>query len=380
MLFSAFPLTQSVPGCLYGWAAARQGRQDGQRLIPDDAAPDPPPYVSVLLHRSQERIRRLVRAWQWDDARHQTRHAAAAHALAPLRRDERLAAARAAAARQAWAEAADRARAEHERLNPPGSWYCPAAWYRVAVVLLALGDLPLTFMAFQVFRLAPLYTGLLALVVVAMLVALGHFLGVFARRLRWGDAPLMAVTLVLSALFVGSLTLLREEAAALVAAGADAPLDPLAAGLAFLAVTAVGIFLPALLARHTREEPLGPLVAGARREWRRASRILAGARRAWSRAHRAARAAAARRQAAWAALQEEVGAEAERAVAAMHVYAMANVRAREGHRLPPALQAGALPRPEVPAAAAAPLQWDPPPAVLRDEDETEGEPSCRFKL
>lgn len=348
------------------WSARRNGRIDGERQLPEDEAQEAPHYIDLLCQRGQRSAERVAQSWVRQDAALQGRYLRAASSLQE------------AGARQPDAERQEEeaflryerlrreAEVEHQRLNPSGHWYISPFWYRVSVLLLAVGDLPLTAFGFQALGLSTFFTQVVAGLVVVLLASLGHFAGHYARQLGWKEGALLAAVGVVAAFFIGSVTYLREVSLQAVAAEVES-VDTVGATLVFAAVTLLGFMVPALLAFHCLKLPLASKVQRARRDWERACRECDRLRRRLARARALLRQIAIMRQGARDAAVQEFYLIRAGLKEAMAAYCAANVRTREGNGTPPALRL--LPQVEMPLALARGLEREGP-GDWPDPDDT----------
>ncbi len=341
--------------------AIRDARDDAALMIPDDTDPTPPPAIWELRSRKQELANRIALRWQLADEVAHTRYGAAVSGLQVARRSEQEAAVREQATRQRYEQVRSHAAEVHAQLNPPGErWYCSSALYYIAVAVLAVLDVPLTAMAFQTFGMDDLRTNLVAVLVVLLLAVMGHFVGHFLRKVRWGDGTVLLVSLLLiSGCYIVGLGFAREQSITAVMLG-EPVLNHFWDIWLFIAVTLMGLVVPALLARHERDEPLAGPVKAARKEWRRAHRAWAQAADDALWCARELRRATVGRQARYEAVRREIEVIGARAHVCMQAYVVTNMRNREGNRLPPGLQQHALPSVEMPPCLSAPLTWEPP--------------------
>lgn len=345
-------------GPLRAWEAVRNGKADAIRLIPEEVGA-PPPWLQVLRHRYQLTADRIALRWQERDQVRHARYSAAVSAYLAAQRQVLALGEAEVAARGQLTDATARSAVVQVQLNPSGQWYLSGWAYGLAAVTLGILDLPLTFLAFQTFALAPIYTAMLSVLVVIMLTALGHFAGHYARHVRVRAGVLLGAVLALALLFIVALTYLRE--AALEAFRTDQPgVSPLGGALAFFAIAAVGFLVPALLASHLRLQPDRRPIAAARAAWRRAHRRWQAALRQANRAERALLRAVIRRKAEAEAARRLVTLVQTEARRLMQVYAMANVRNREGHQIPTCLLDAALPTVQISTALSGDLHWTPP--------------------
>lgn len=337
------------------WTARYRGWIDGRQLIPGETDVSPPPRAQALARTAERHMVRRAGRWHGRDRTLNTRCAGRALELLQAIADKSAAERDEERARLRMDDQRARAEQLHRELNPPGDWYCSAGVYRATVLLLGIGDLPLTFLAFQTLGLSPVYTVALSAMVVAMLTALGHFAGHYARYLRLGRGMLLSMILLLALGFIASLTYLRETAVQTVMG--DGAVNGAAGVMVFAFVTAIGFAVPALLAFHVRMEPEAGAVRAAETAVWRAFRANRRADRRCLRARRRLyRAVADRRsahdQAAWAleSLRQETA-------VLLAEYAAANLAMREGAGTPPGLTPEAqhqlLPTLQLP-----PLAWD----------------------
>lgn len=339
--FALFPYR--LAGWYWRWAAAYNGRRDGERLIPAENAVDPPPYLYLICARYQQVVNAM--GWSWQRGASKLRDD-----LTDACEEQKEAGAaleRAARAEEATFRRLEELRAEADavsrRLNPDHGYISPRG-YAVTAALLAVLDLPLTFMAFQVLALAPLYTLMLSCLIVVLLTLLGHFTGHYLRHLRVGARPLLWAVLGAAALFVVSLSVMREASIEAMRSLDGASLHPVTGAVAFFAIAAVGFLIPALLAAAVRLEPLAPIVAATTREWRRSVRTLRAVRLRHTEAAREAAKAQERHDAHWRECQRACDLVNSWGAKEMYRYVAANVRARQGHLTPPGLREEALPK------------------------------------
>lgn len=342
----------------------REARQDAALMIPDDHDQIAPPAIQELRSRGQELADRIALRWQRQDEAAHLRYAECYHALKGAREAEIPPTRAEEGARTRYAEVRAHAAEVHERLNPPGArWYCSGSFYYIAVAILAALDVPLTAIAFETFGMDPLRTNLVAVLVVLLLTVIGHFVGHGLRRVRWGDGTvLLLLLLLISGGYIVGLGFAREQSITAVMLG-EPVLNHFWDVWLFIAVTTMGLVVPALLARHERDEPLAGAVRAARREWRLGRRDLD--RALWRSNAEAARLrrAIVRRQTARDSACREADLVRTRTRICMQAYVVTNVRTREGNLTPPGLREEALPAVSRPEPLSAMLAWDPPPAA-----------------
>lgn len=339
--------------------AVISGRRDAADGVPARDESNPPAFLRELKGELSQALAALAEQWGRRDAMLHSRYPAVCQAARLARAAQLEAAMREHASRERCDQVLAQAEQLYRDLYPPDQWWIPEQTYGWALLLLSVLDLPLSYLAFQVLELPPLLTGALSLLVVLLLNLVAHGCGYLARRLRVGERALLYSTLGLSAGFIVSLAVMRENSVAALQTE-QATISPLGSSLAFLALAAAGFAVPTLLSYHLAYQPLPGPRAEARRALRKAQAVAAGARRRWQRAlGRLARICNRRRQ--WhAACCHRAGAWQWEFQRLMARYVAANVQVRHDHECPRCLQEEALPTLALPACLSTPLTWSPP--------------------
>jgi hypothetical protein len=325
--------------------AAWSGLRDGRQLIP--SGPDQAPFVRWVHASFEARAQKLALGFIKQQASQQAR-------LDALRLGALLARQAAGDARAAEAtlgcryESLQQQASQLRLAHPAASGGLPGWAYCLLVVALCFMEWPLVYLSFTTFGLSPFNTALLAGLCSALTGLLGHAVGSFCRHLRISSKPILAVTVLGSLGFVGALAYLRESAMAALASD-TAVLNSRAAALALFAISLATLGVAALLAWHQPANPLAREVTAVAREWRRSRREAVRAQSRFLRAGRAEYRVQRRLQALREQACNRVAELGMQALAVMHAYAMANVRARETNDLPEGLRDDSLPRIAVPA-------------------------------
>lgn len=344
-------------------SSAWNGMLDGLRKIPHDNGELPSFYIRGLRDRGQETVDRIVEAFYRRDKGLYARWLGSEGRLVTARENLQLAQQRAGQLIARFEGLKAEARTLSAEVNPPGVWYCPAWAYRVAIVLLALADLPLTYWAFQVFTINTIYLILIAGLVVMALAILGHFAGEYLRRLKHPPGRQLWFIAALAGFLIISLTFLRESSVD----GTPQRVGPVATLLVFMGVTGVGFVLPTLLSLHVKHEPMAGELT-----WSRFNAWIARlgvwlARRRVTRAQRRRERAIANRRSAFQVSRGRCTVVRSRTSRLMDIYMTANVRWREGHVIPPGFHHD-LPTVSMPADLDH-LTWDPLPVSPASLDE-----------
>lgn len=354
--------------------AVYNGKIDGAHGMPGDADEASPPFLRQEASGQQEVANKTARAWVKSDAAYHNRYSRSCQrAMSALCSNEK-AEEDLAKARAHLHDVQARADQLHNSLNPHGFFYITPGWYLVLVIFLAVLDLPVTYYGLQALGLQPIMTGMISLLVVTLLVGLGHVAGEYARQLRWGEGTLLAGVLALAAVFVGSVTYLREIATEAILLEVDG-IDPLAGTLVFGCMTLLAFCFPAIMSYHLMRLPMAGVVAQAQSTLRDTERASKRAQRRLGLERQALQREINDR--VWLHKQARQKIESLKAslLTFQHRYVTANVRHRPGNRLPQALLPHNLPQLEIPSVLDRGFDWNPPleeaQALLSDKSKQE---------
>lgn len=329
-----------MPFWLLQLQAARCGTRDGSLLIP--RGPDPSPWVLSCWAGARARAQRIAmartRAESRLAARREALRLAGAQASDALHKAE-VAEARVLERREAVLMQADELR--RAQGTPMGEGL-PTWGYILCVVGLCSLELPLVYLSFTTFGLAPAYTVLLAALCAALTGFLGHAAGTLSRSLRISAKPVLWLLLLGSVAFVASLAYLRESAMAALTSD-TLTVNPVAATWALFAVSCATLVAAALLAWHHRVEPLAYQIAVATRALHRARKLSGKARHRLLQISRRELAAVQRIKEVQEVAQHRAEAHLQRTKTLVHAYIAANVRARDDNRLPEGLRDERMP-------------------------------------
>jgi hypothetical protein len=320
--------------------AARSGARDGSLLIP--RGPDPSPWVLSCWAEARARAQRIAMARTRAESRLAARREALR--LAGAQASEQLHKAESLETRTVERREAILMQAEELRRaqgNPMGEGL-PTWGYLLSVVGLCSLELPLVYLSFTTFGLAPAYTFLLAVLCAALTGFLGHAAGTLSRSLRISVKPVLWLLLLGSAAFMASLAYLRESAMAALTSD-TLTVNPVAATWALFAVSCATLVAAALLAWHHRVEPMAYQIAVATRALYRARKQSGKARHRLLQISRRELAAVQRIKEVQELAQHRAEAHLQRTKTLVHAYIAANVRARDDNRLPEGLQEERLP-------------------------------------
>lgn len=190
------------------WDAARNGKKDGQHGIPEENQEKQPAYVLQLKQLGEENIERLSQQWKKRDGVLLAAYCNAKSILAELRASLSKAEDEAKQARE------DERKAREEYVK---HFHVKPFWYRVMIGAVAILEVPLNSIVFQLFGEAQMLTILMSVGIGIVLPLCAHFVGGLLQHgfLRAGKLAIetfLIVALCLAA--VGSLAgiaYLREK-------------------------------------------------------------------------------------------------------------------------------------------------------------------------
>jgi hypothetical protein len=339
--------------------ASFNGRVDGKQGIPPDGSDSVPPVMGRFTALHHDLALTAEKAWLKEDvSRHQR------YSQAFIRAQD--AAAEEAASHEGVAAATiklEQVKAEADRLGSeliePGAFYVSPGWYLILIIFLATLDIPITYFGLQALGLSSIMTSMLSVLVVTLLVVLGHAAGDYARQLNWGAGTLLTGVLLVTVVFTGSVTYLRETATEVVLLGSDG-FDSLGATLVFGCVTVLTFFVPALLSYHRMPTPLVSQVKEANRVLMQATRSYRRARRRSTRFQERLKGAIHAREGKQTVARHQVMLIDSWLRTLQQTYLRENVRSRSSKQTPPGLEPDRMPRVAIPPALHAELRWDPP--------------------
>lgn len=201
--FSWWPWTPYSSG-----DAARNGKIDGQHGIPEDDQQTYPAYVMQLKQVGEENIERLSQIWKRRDAILLAEYCKATGSITELQKAL-------SKAEQEASQAKEEGRQAQEEYTK--YFHVTPFWYRVMMYAIALLEIPLNSVVFQLFGEGNIFTWLTAIGLAIVLPLCAHFLGGllrhgFLRAGKWATETLLIIALFLTA--IGSLAgiaYLREK-------------------------------------------------------------------------------------------------------------------------------------------------------------------------
>jgi hypothetical protein len=190
------------------WDAARNGKRDGQHGIPEDDQQKQPAYILQLKQLGEENIERLAQSWKKRDSIFLADYCKAKSEVEELGRSLQKA-----------EQEALKAKDEERRLREEYSkhFHVTPFWYRVMIGAIAVLEVPLNSIVFQLFGEAQLLTILMSIGIGIMLPLCAHLVGGLLRHgfLRTGKIATetwIIVTLVLAAIgTLAGIAYLREK-------------------------------------------------------------------------------------------------------------------------------------------------------------------------
>jgi hypothetical protein len=190
------------------WDAARNGKKDGQHKIPEENQEKQPAYILQLKQLGEENIERISQQWKRRDSVLLAEYCKAKSSIEQLRQTLEKAEEEARVAREDERKARDEY-TKHFHVTP--------FWYLVMIIAIAVLEVPLNSIIFQLFGEAKLLTLLMSVGIGVMLPTCAHFVGGLLRHgfLRGGKVATETwLIVVLCLVAVGSLAgiaYLREK-------------------------------------------------------------------------------------------------------------------------------------------------------------------------
>lgn len=190
------------------WDAARNGRNDGRAGVPTDEQEKQPPYIMQLKNYAEENIARLTQRWKRQDEKFLAQYCMSRQEADTL--EDYLIKAKG----DLEISSTDEKDAHEEYVK---HFHLAEMWYWILVIGIAIFELPLNSVVFQLFGENQTFTLLTAISLALILPLCAHFLGGFlkqgiVREGKFSTHTVMTIAMILIPLAVlGGVAYLREK-------------------------------------------------------------------------------------------------------------------------------------------------------------------------